>query len=323
MKKHKIKYLITCVLNFDSDYKQIKISILSLLLFPLVISAQSFTLPLWESNIPNLNKTEVEESHTGSHKYVVPKPEIDIFLPSKRNTTGQAILVIPGGGYHAISYTWEGTDVAKWLNANGIVAAVLKYRLPNDTTTNIVRYKSPMLDASRAIRIIKANAEKWNIDKNSIGVLGFSAGGHLASTLGTHFNEEKIRNDAIDSLSSRPDFMVLMYPVISMDTRITHKGSKNNLLGKNPSSELSNYYSNEKHVTPNTPTTFIIAASDDKVVKVQNSIIFYEALIEQGVGTEMHIYQNGGHGFSLANKKGYLSSWKTRCLDWLSKLNEK
>ncbi len=297
--------------------------VIFLVLLPIVIGAQSFTIPLWENNIPNSPKEKIEESYFNEHYYVVSNPDIAVYLPSKWNFTGQVVLVIPGGGYHASSYTWEGTDVAKWLNANGIVAAVLKYRLPNDTTTNIVRYKSPMLDASRALRIIRANAEKWKINKNKVGVMGFSAGGHLASTLGTHFDEEKTRIDAIDSLSSRPDFMILMYPVISMDSEITHKGSKNNLLGKNPPNELINYYSTEKHVTPNTPTTFIVAASDDKVVKVQNSILFYEALIKQGVDAEMHIYKKGGHGFGLANGIDYLTTWRKRFLDWIKNLKEK
>ncbi len=303
--------------------KKNKLIVIFLLLFPFVISAQNFTLPLWENNIPNSNNSNIEESYTNQHYYVVTNPEIAVYMPSKWNNTHQAVLVIPGGGYHAIAYTWEGTDVAKWLNANGIVAVVLKYRLPNDTTSNIVRYKSPLLDASRAIRMIRANAKKWDIDKNNVGVMGFSAGGHLASTLGTHFNQEKNRNDKIDSLSSRPDFLVLMYPVISMSAEYTHKGSKNNLLGKNPSKELCKYYSNEKQVTADTPPTFLVAASDDGVVPVENSIRFYEALREKGIDTEMHIYQKGRHGFSLANKKGSLGSWKDRCLDWLNNLNEK
>jgi acetyl esterase/lipase len=300
-----------------------KFIVIYILFFSFIISAQNITLPLWKDNIPNSTNVEVEESNTGSHKYVIPKPEMAVYLPSERNTSGQAVLVIPGGGYHAIAYTWEGTDVAKWLNANGIVAAVLKYRLPNDTTSNIVRYKSPLLDASRAIRIIKANAEKWNIDKNNIGVMGFSAGGHIASTLGTHFNQEKNRNDKIDSLSSRPDFMVLMYPVITMSGKSKHKGSTKNLLGENPSEELLDYYSNEKHVASDTPPTFLVHSSDDRSVPVKNSLLFYEALIKNNVSAEMHIYKKGGHGFSLANKKGYLSSWKNRCLDWLNNLNEK
>ena len=300
-----------------------KLIIFFIFFFHIALNAQNFILPLWEDNIPNSPKERLKKSYDDQHYSVVTNPDIAVYLPSKWNFTGRAVLVIPGGGYHAIAYTWEGTDVAKWLNANGIVAAVLKYRLPNDTTTNIIRYKSPLLDASRAIRILRANAEKWNIDKNKIGVMGFSAGGHLASTLGTHFNEEKNRNGAIDTISSRPDFMVLMYPVITMDAKYAHMGSRRNLLGNKPSQQLIDYYSSEKQVSANTPPTFIVHASDDKVVPVQNSILFYEALIQHGVSAEMHIYQYGAHGFSLANDKGYLTSWKKRCLDWLNSLNKK
>jgi acetyl esterase/lipase len=288
------------------------------LIFPLIVMAQSFSLSLWENEIPNLNKTEIEESYENEHYYVVTKPEIEVYLPAKSDTPIQAVLIIPGGAYRAIAYTWEGTDVAKWLNANGIAGIVLKYRLPNSTKTNIIRGRSPLLDASRAIRTIKANAEKWNIDKNNIGVMGFSAGGHLASTLGTHFDmADEERNDKIDSLSSRPDFLVLMYPVITMDSEFSHMGSRKNLLGENPTNKMIEYYSNEKHVTKKTPITFLVHASNDRSVPPKNSISFYEALLEHGVEAEMHIYKKGGHGFSLANKKGYLSSWRNRCIDWL------
>ncbi len=302
--------------------KLIKLLLLWLVLFPFLLRAQSFILPLWESNIPNSPKEKLEESYSNEHYYVVSNPDIAVYLPSKWNFTGQAVLVIPGGGYHAIAYTWEGTDVAKWLNSNGIVAAVLKYRLPNDTITNKVRYRSPLLDASRAIRLLRANAEKWKIDKNKIGVMGFSAGGNLAATLGTHFNEEQYKNDAVDSLSSRPDFMALLYPVITMEEEFTHKGSRKNLLGENPSESLINYFSAEKNVSSDTMPTFLVHCSDDKVVPVENSLIFYEALHKYNVNIEMHIYPKGGHGFSLANNMGYLSSWKIRCLDWLKSLNK-
>ena len=297
--------------------KQFKLLCISFLFFSFTINAQSFTLPLWESDIPNSSENKLEESYKNEHYYVVTNPEIAVYIPSKWNNSNQAVLVIPGGGYHAIAYTWEGTDVAKWLNANGIVAVVLKYRLPNDTITNKIRYKSPLLDASRAIRIMRANAEKWNIDKNNIGVMGFSAGGHLASTLGTHFNQEKNRKDKIDSLSSRPDFMVLMYPVVSMSEKFAHKGSTKHFLGENPPKKLKEYYSNEKQVTSNTPPTFLVVASDDSVVPVKNSILFYEALNKHGVNAEIHIYQKGAHGFSLANRDENLSSWKNRFIEWL------
>ena len=234
--------------------------------------------------------------------------------------TGQAVLVIPGGGYGAVVYKWEGTDIAKWLNANGIAGIVLKYRLPN-AKSNIISHKSPLLDASRAMKIIRANSDKWNIDKNNIGVMGFSAGGHLASTLGTHYDRDGNEGiDEIDIISSRPDFMILMYPVITMDESFTHLGSRKNLLGENPSKELADYYSNERQITENTSPTFLVHSSDDKVVPVKNSIQFYTSLQEKGVKVEMHIYEHGKHGFALANGKGYLGSWKSICIDWMRHL---
>ena len=298
-----------------------KYLIMLVLISPLMIVGQNFTIPLWENGIPNFKTTvdsEIKDKLDGEYYRIVREPAISVYLPSKHNITGEAVLVIPGGGYHKLSYVWEGIDVAKWLNANGVVAIVLKHRLPTDLENNIVRDKSPMLDASRAMRIIRANAEKWNIDKNKIGVIGFSAGGHLASTLGTHYNQAGVEKyDEIDSGSSRPDFLALIYPVISMSAEFGHTGSKKNLLGKNPSEELIEYYSNEKHVTSDTPPTFLLHSSDDNVVSVKNSIKFYEALQENKVKAELHIYPYGGHGFSLANGKGYLSTWKNRFIDWL------
>lgn len=301
-------------------------SVITLLFFIFsytLIFGQNFSVPLWDNEIPNSNRIDVVENYSDEHYYVVTKPDVAVYFPSKWNRTGQVVLIIPGGGYHGIAYAWEGTDVAKWLNENGIVGVVLKYRLPNDTLTNIVRYKSPLLDAERAIRIIRSNANDWGIDKNNIGVMGFSAGGHLAATLGTHYNEAMMKNgDEIDTVNARPDFLCLMYPVITMDTNFTHMGSRENLLGANPTNELVDYYSNEKNVTDSTPPTFLLHASDDRSVPVKNSIVFYEALQQHGIKAEMHIYPNGGHGFSLANTKGALSSWKDRCIDWLKNFNK-
>ncbi len=299
--------------------------VLTLLLFSIITKAQNFVIPLWESNVPNYQEVgEVEQlkskSSTEHHKLVT-KPDISVFLPSKNNRTGQAVLVIPGGGYHAIACIKEGDDIAKWLNSNGIVGIVLKYRLPN-AKSNIISHKSPLLDASRAMKIIKENAEKWHIDENNIGVMGFSAGGHLAATLGTHYDkDEKPQSAKIDSISSRPDFMVLMYPVITMDERFTHMGSRKNLLGENPSPELIDYYSNEKQVSEETPPTIIFHSTDDAAVSVENSTAFYKALNEKNIDSEMHIFQHGKHGFALANGKGYLELWKSICIAWLRNMN--
>lgn len=299
--------------------------VLTVLLFSIITKAQNFVIPLWNSNMPNyqeVGELELLKSESSTEHYkLVAKPNISVFLPSKNNRTGQAVLVIPGGGYQAIVHIWEGEDIAKWLNSNGIVAIVLKYRLPN-AKSNIISYKSPLLDASRAMKIIRENSEKWSIDKNNIGVMGFSAGGHLASTLGTHYDkDEKPQSDRIDSISSRPDFMVLMYPVITMDERFTHMGSRNNLLGDSPSPELVDYYSNEKQVSEETPPTIIFHSTDDEVVSVENSTAFYKALKEKNIDSEMHIFQHGKHGFALANGKGYLELWKSICIAWLRNMN--
>lgn len=300
--------------------------VLTILLFSIVTKAQNFVVPLWSSNMPNYQEVEEEKilknASSTEHYKLVTKPDISVFLPSHNSRTGQAVLVIPGGGYHAIACIKEGEDIAKWLNSNGIVGIVLKYRLPN-AKNNIVSHKSPLLDASRAMKIIRENGEKWHIDKNNIGVMGFSAGGHLASTLGTHYDKDENRQfDRIDSISSRPDFMVLMYPVITMDERYTHIGSRNNLLGENPTPELVEYYSNEKQVSETTPPTMIFHTSDDAVVPVENSTAFYKALQEKNIDSEMHIFQHGKHGFALANGKGHLELWKSLCIDWLRNYNQ-
>jgi len=291
-----------------------------------VITAQDFRIPLWNDYIPNyqdVGEKEISNDDADIEHYrIVTNPDISVYLPAKKNSSGQAVLIIPGGGYGVVVYKWEGTDIAKWLNAYGITGIVLKYRLPH-MKSNIVRDKSPLLDASRAMKIIRANADKWHIDKNNIGVMGFSAGGHLASTLGTHYDRDGNEGiDDIDTINSRPDFMVLMYPVITMDETFTHMGSRKNLLGENPSQELIDYYSNEKQITKNTPTTFLVHSSDDDAVPVENSIRFYESLHKHGVKAEMHIFEYGGHGFALASDKGYLESWKDLCIDWLRHLNK-
>ncbi|WP_421875310.1 alpha/beta hydrolase [Marinoscillum sp.] len=275
------------------------------------VFSQNYVLPLWQNDIPNAKPSaEVEFADSSNIVRIshVQNPTIEVYLPSKRNTTGQSVVICPGGGYKYLAYDWEGTDIAKLLNAQGIAGIVLKYRLP-DNDSNLEPHKSPLMDAQQAMKVVRMNASKWNLDPDKVGVMGFSAGGHLASTLGTHFDED-----------SRPNFMVLIYPVISMQEGITHMGSRNNLLGENPSQDLIDYYSNEKQVTANTPPTFLIHASDDKSVLVDNSLTFYKGLIKNGVAAEMHIYPNGGHGFGLGYEKGYTGSWTERLFDWLESM---
>ncbi|MEN8247660.1 MAG: alpha/beta hydrolase [Bacteroidota bacterium] len=289
-----------------------------------MIKAQDFTIPLWSSNIPNYQEVGEENisDYDADHEHysLIVKPEISVYLPAKQNATGQAVLIAPGGGYNTVVHVWEGVDIAKWLNSQGIAAIVLKYRLPH-AKSNIEEYKSPLLDAARAMRIIRANADDWRINKNNIGVLGFSAGGHVASTLGIRFDKSIGEfNDGVDSLSARPDFMVLIYPVISMSASFAHEGSRLFFLGENPDKELMEYYSNEKHVTKDTPPTFLIHSSDDDVVSVENSIAFYLALRTNDIDVEMHIFKHGEHGFSLANGQGGLESWRKLCINWLREL---
>lgn len=297
----------------------------SLFLFQMT-QAQDITLPLWPAGkIPNYQKTdEVEkiESTDIIRIHKVQSPEIAVFLPSKKTATGQAVIICPGGGYAYLAYNWEGTDVARLLDAKGITAIVLKYRLP-DSKSNIVSYLSPLMDAKRAMRIVRANAAKWNINKNNVGIMGFSAGGHLASTLATHFDEgDKNSKDSIERQSSRPDFAVLIYPVITMNKSFTHMGSRNNLLGKDPDSSLVNLYSNELQVTPQTPPTFLVHATDDGAVPVENSLRFYEALKNNRVSAEMHIFPHGGHGFGLGLGRSELETWPDLLVAWMRGLSK-
>lgn len=298
--------------------------LLFLFLSPQICFSQERVIPLWpDDQIPNFqesDESEIRQMNDILWIENVQKPTLELFLPAKRNATRQAVVIFPGGGYRGLAYDWEGTDIAKWFNSKGIAAFVLKYRLPVSTSV-IVPNEAPLQDAKQAIRTVRANAEEWNIFGNQIGIMGFSAGGHLASTLGTHFNhEDSVEPDSINSLNVRPDFMILMYPVITMKEPYTHSGSKTNLLGENPEADLVEYFSNEAQVTEKTPPTFIVHATDDEAVPVENSLMFYKALKEKNISVEMHIYPEGGHGFSLAIEKGYLQTWPDRLFDWLKEI---
>lgn len=290
------------------------------------LRAQDLTLPLYPAGkVPNYQKTvEVEKWDTTNIVRVslVQTPTMDVYLPAGSNATGQAVVICPGGGYGILAYNWEGADPARFLSAKGITAIVLKYRLPN-SKSNITPHLTPLLDAKRAIRTVRAHAKKWRIDPAQVGIMGFSAGGHLASTLATHFDAgDAAATDSIERQSSRPDFAVLVYPVISMSKPSMHSGSRNNLIGARPDSSLAILYSNELQVTEKTPPTFLIHATDDKGVPVENSLLFYQALKDKGVPAEMHIYPTGGHGFGLGIGKGYLETWTDRLVDWLRGLKK-
>lgn len=288
-----------------------------------ILFSQDTIIPLWPGTPPNQIETEESEIQTKTDILRisnVQQPDIAVYLPSKANSIGKGMLIFPGGGYGKLAYDWEGTDIAKWLNSKGIAAFVVKYRLP-DSRSLIDPHEVPLIDAQRALRIVRGTHEKWHLDPDSIGIIGFSAGGHLASTLGTHFDQKIYEpSDSLDSLSARPDFMVLMYPVITFTSAAVHQGSREALLGNNPDPEMLNHYSTELQIGHETPPTLLVHATDDTGVPVENSLLFYKGLKEKGVPATLHIYAKGGHGFSLATGDGYLHSWTDRVISWLQEL---
>lgn len=244
------------------------------------------------------------------------KPTLTLYLPPKEKANGAAVVIYPGGGYGHLAMDHEGHQIAQWLNSLGVAGFILQYRHRNSGAG--YGHPAPLQDAQRAVRMVRSRAQEWNVDPGRIGIIGFSAGGHLASSAGTHFQTRYSEaKDAIDQVSCRPDFMILMYPVISFTESYTHKGSRTNLLGENPDESLVANLSNEKQVTPETPPTFLVHADDDKVVPPENSISFYLALRKANVPAEMHIYEKGGHGFGPGAGKGACSSWMIRCADWM------
>ena len=240
------------------------------------------------------------------------KPTLTAYLPAQ-NPTRTGIVICPGGGYQMLATDLEGTQVAHWLNARGVAAFVLKYRLGPR-----YHYPAPLLDAQRAIRYVRAHAADDGLDPDHIGIWGFSAGGHLASTAGTHFDAGNPEaQDAIERVGSRPDFMVLAYPVISMQPGITHNGSLHMLLGEQPNPMLENELSNETQVTSQTPPTFLFSTTNDSAVPVMNSVLFYEALLRAGVPAEIHIFVQGHHGSGLGVGNPQLSMWPVLLQNWL------
>jgi acetyl esterase/lipase len=238
------------------------------------------------------------------------KPSLSYYFPARKN--GTAVVVCPGGGYGALAMDHEGRQIAEWLNSLGISAFVLKYRLGP-------RYRHPSMlhDAQRAIRMVRSQAAALGLAADRIGIWGFSAGGHLASTAATHFDDGKAdAADPVERVSSRPDFAVLAYPVISFTTPYTHRGSKRNLLGDDPDEKLVQSLSNELQVTPRTPPTFLFHTNEDTGVPPENSVLFYMALRKAGVPAELHIYERGRHGVGLAATDATLSSWPARLADW-------
>lgn len=284
----------------------------------IAISALSQTVvPLYEKEIPNSIASPNEEKwvvRPGGDNWVtgISIPTLTTYPVKNATQKTPAVIICPGGGYAGLSMTKEGFKVAEELNKAGIAAFVLKYRLPSNKTMTD-RNIGPLQDAQRAFVLVKENAEKWNIDTTKVGIMGFSAGGHLAATASNRFDSPKIPTLGH---SVRPDFSILAYPVISMEDSLTHAGSKDNLIGKNANIETVLWFSNEKNITSNTPPTFLVQAENDGAVNVKNSIYYYTGLLENKVPSEMLIYPAGGHGFGMYNSTTH-DLWLEHAIQWL------
>jgi acetyl esterase/lipase len=287
---------------------------LAIALFVFMKSISQTVVPLYEGKIPhNIPCDKKEFIPAAGRVQGITVPTLTVFLPEKKDSFNTAVIICPGGGYTRLAIDHEGYEVAKEFNKHGVAAFVLKYRIPNDSCMEN-KEVVPLQDAERAIQMVREHAKEWNINIDKVGIMGFSAGGHLASTLATHFNQVDVDNPAKTNL--RADFAILGYPVVSLTDSLAHKGSRENLLGKNPSQEKIIQYSNELQVTPQTSPTFIVHAADDKTVNIQNSIALYQALLKNKVAAEIHIYQKGGHGFGLHNATTK-DFWFTSAINWM------
>ncbi len=275
--------------------------------------AQEHILKVWPAGAPDSNgMTLPEEQFDGVRVRNVSEAEIYVFLPRQENNSGVALVICPGGGYAMEAMDHEGYDLARWLAERGVAGIVLKYRLPYGHSA------IPSGDVRQALRLVRHHATEWGIDPARVGLAGSSAGGHLAATVGTRFDRgNTAAADPVGRLSCRPDFMLLLYPVITMNEEFTHQGSRHNLLGEHPGPELIRQFSNELHVTGDTPPTFLVLADDDKGVLPRNAVEFYSALKQNGVAGEMHIFARGGHGFGMKKKNLPVDQWPELFLTWL------
>ncbi|WP_100614359.1 alpha/beta hydrolase [Confluentibacter citreus] len=292
----------------------IKQSVVLVIIFLLFLTCK-FTyaqeiIQLYTSNIPNSKVSDIKESGEGMYRNVT-TPTLEYFKPNPDKASGAAIIIVPGGGYSVVVYQGEGVTNAKALAEQGIAVFVLKYRLPNDAIMQDKKI-GPLQDAQQAIKLVRENAEKWGLDKNKIGIMGFSAGGHLASTAATHFEKSYIENS--NNTSLRPDFQILVYPVISMTDSLTHTGSRDALIGKNPSKEDIHLFSNEMQINANTPPAYLTHTADDKTVDVDNSIVYFQKLRHNKVDAEMHIYPKGDHGFIFRHP-----GWMNPLFEWMKR----
>jgi acetyl esterase/lipase len=275
--------------------------------------AKMRSFPLYGDAAPPNSKAGPDEEDSTNVSWIkkVSRPVIQIYLPAKARATGAGVVIFPGGGYAGLTFDFEGTQQANYFIDHGIAAFVVKYRLPSDLTL-VDKSMGPLQDAQQAMRFARQHAAEWNVDPKRIGAIGFSAGGHLASTLATHFDKPYVDNP--DHVDLRPSFLVLVYPVISMDAKITHMGSRTALLGSSPTDSQIRFFSNELHVTKSTPPTLILHAADDRLVDVDNSIVFFEALRHAGVPVEARLFEKGEHGFYLMPR----DRWQGAIMDWLT-----
>jgi len=283
--------------------------------FVTIVANAQTVMPLYNGLPPGgIAAPDEEVTDKDNNRTNTSIPTLTAYLPPKDKATGTAVLICPGGGYRAVVLQREGLNIAEYFVKQGIAAFVLKYRLPDD---KIMQDKStgPLQDAQEAMKMIRSHAAEWNIDNNRVGIMGFSAGGHLASTTGTHFNKPVLA--ANTGINLRPDFMILVYPVISMEKNLAHPGSRLRLLGSQPGEEAIKNYSNDRQVTPQTPPTILFHTGDDTVVDVDNSLVFYQALRHQHVPAEMHIYPEGNHGFVL---KLPVEVWMQITMKWLGRM---
>ena len=283
-------------------------------------------MPLWpksDSAPPAAPETVVERGKGRPDRAIanVSNPTLTVYLPAPERRTGAAVVICPGGGYERVVIDKEGHDVARWLSGLGITSFVLKYRIPT-AAAEIGQVPAPIADGLHAIRLVRSGADKWKLDPARIGIVGFSAGGHLASSVGTHFDGGRTESaDPVERVSSRPDFMVLVYPVVSMDPAVTHQGSRMKLLGSSPSDQMVRLYSNELRVTDLTPPTFIVHAKDDAGVLVENSVRLAAALRMAKVPVELRLLEQGGHGFGLGIHGGEPAQWPQVLAAWLKQRN--
>ena len=284
----------------------------AVLAFASIMAAEPVVIPLWPEGVPNLRADASDEKTTDHRTSNVHNPSLTIYPAPAGKATGTAVIVCPGGGYVRLAMDKEGSEYADWLNARGITAFVLKYRM--------VEYgqPAPLQDALRAIRLVRSRAAEFGIEPGRIGIMGSSAGGHLASSAATLFDAPEGKTGAsLDAISGRPDFAILCYPVITMTEPHTHAGSRKALLGENPTPKLIARWSTENQVTPATPPAFLFHTTEDGAVPVENSLAFYAALKRHKVPAELHVFEKGGHGVGMRSGNGPTSDWPERLEAWL------